>query len=87
MSYDELPTCATSQAILNNVGHTDKGRSLSTAGDGNCLFNSLSMLLCGNSGQSMEIRYRTAIELILNGKLYEEKHKKWENMSNFVSHR
>ncbi|KAK3091770.1 hypothetical protein FSP39_022506 [Pinctada imbricata] len=39
---------------------------VSVTGDGNCLFNSISVALTGHEGRSVELRLRTAIELILH---------------------
>ena len=41
-----------------------------TIGDGNCLYNSLSMHLMGNCSRSTELRCRVAYELVLQNDLY-----------------
>lgn len=41
-----------------------------TTGDGNCLFNALSISVCGNESLSEEIRVRTCIEMVLNKGYY-----------------
>ena len=39
-------------------------------GDGNCLFNSVSVTLCGNNSLATELRLRTVIEMTCNKKFY-----------------
>ena len=41
-------------------------------GDGNCLFNSMSVALVGNESMSVELRVRTCIELNENCDAYEQ---------------
>ena len=43
-----------------------------TTGDGNCLFNSVSYLLCGQESLAAELRLRTLIELTCNKQFYLE---------------
>ena len=45
-----------------NVG----GRPLHVSGDGNCLFNSVSVLLSGTRVMATELRMRCCVELVLN---------------------
>lgn len=44
--------------------------ALRSTGDGNCLFNSASILLVGNESLSLELRLRTVIELATNVEYY-----------------
>ena len=43
---------------------------IAVSGDGNCLFNSLSMAIFGNQTHATELRVRTSIELCLNQEYY-----------------
>ena len=43
-------------------------------GDGNCLFNSVSVILCGNESIACELRVRTCVELFLNFEYYKKHH-------------
>ena len=43
-------------------------------GDGNCLFNSVSVVICGNESMTCELRVRTCIELVLNFEYYKNHH-------------
>ena len=54
--------------------HQNK-KALHVKGDGNCLFNAISVALTGNENISKELKLRTFIELIFNRKFYEEIHK------------
>ena len=45
---------------------------ISVPGDGNCLFNSASILLCGTPDLALELRLRTVLELVKNKTLYTE---------------
>ncbi|KAL3891208.1 hypothetical protein ACJMK2_003471 [Sinanodonta woodiana] len=45
-------------------------RPLLTTGDGNCLFNALSIALCGAESMCCEIKVRTCIEMAFNEQLY-----------------
>ena len=42
----------------------DDGRPLYVDGDGNCMFNALSVLLVGSQVLSVELRVRTCLELV-----------------------
>ena len=46
--------------------------ALQSTGDGNCLFNSASILLTGNESISKELRLKTCIELALNLPYYQQ---------------
>lgn len=41
-----------------------------TRGDGNCLFNALSISVCGSERLTEEIRVRTCVEMVLNKEYY-----------------
>ena len=43
---------------------------LRSTGDGNCLFNSISQLLCGSEKLAIELRLRTVLELVSNFNYY-----------------
>ena len=45
-------------------------RPISTTGDGNCLFNAASFLLCGNESLATELCLRTLIEMTNNKEFY-----------------
>jgi hypothetical protein len=51
------------------------GRPGVVPGYGNCLFNSLSLLITGDFNSAAEIRYRTAVELIVNADCYKSNNK------------
>jgi hypothetical protein len=60
------------------------GRPGVIAGDGNCLFNSLSLLITGKVDSAAEIRHRTAVELIINSETY-TKMNKWAAVSGSIA--
>ncbi len=71
------PDNATSQVDQNAVttlnmcgGSMDGGRPLYVDGDGNCMFNALSVLLVGSQVLSVELRVRTCLELVNHGPAY-----------------
>lgn len=39
---------------------------IKTTGDGNCLFNTVSLAITGNEGLAIELRLRTTLELLLH---------------------
>lgn len=41
-------------------------KAVQTTGDGNCLFNAASIVLCGDKGMSLELKYKCCLELVLN---------------------
>lgn len=43
-------------------------RTLRTTGDGDCLFNAASIILCGDESMGSELKYKCCIEMVLNGK-------------------
>jgi hypothetical protein len=54
-----------SNFILDHYHSNDK-TAVVTTGDGNCLFNSVSICLCGDESRSIELRYRCCIEMVIN---------------------
>ena len=61
--------------ILGKYGGPADKIPVSTSPDGNCLFNSLSVALCGNESLASELRVRTCIEMVENEQSYLELHK------------
>ena len=60
-------------SIAANLYPEDADRSLSPVrvyGDGNCLYRSASLSVCGNESRHLELRLRTAIELCNNVQRY-----------------
>ena len=58
---------------LKSYNGKDNGRKhIQASGDGSCLFNAVSVALCGNESHSMELSTRTTIELILHSEEYEQ---------------
>ena len=61
-----------SELILESLNISIEGKiPLQVSGDGNCLFNALSVCLVGTEILSSEIRVRTCLELIKNRKAYQ----------------
>ena len=54
-----------SNFILSDY-HCDSKSALFSRGDGNCLFNSISIVLAGDESMSTELRYRCCIEMVTN---------------------
>ncbi|KAG0720132.1 Vertnin [Chionoecetes opilio] len=70
-------TDATATEILEKVNSTTPTlTSVRVLRDGSCLFNSLSVALCGTQRLALELRIRTALELIINRQEYERLHNK-----------
>ncbi|CAM1320383.1 Uncharacterised protein g7464 [Pycnogonum litorale] len=63
-----------SMSYLEESGVAASKIPLSTTGDGNCLFNAISLSLYGHERHATEIRVRTCIELIKNEKWYSEEY-------------
>ncbi|XP_076062752.1 uncharacterized protein LOC143037942 [Oratosquilla oratoria] len=71
---DDLEPDTNTIAILAKCGGGVKNRtSVCVAGDGNCLFYSVSVALCGNEELATNLRVRTVIEMVLNAEFYKEK--------------
>ena len=63
-----MPIDETAKEFLESCG----GRlPLKTRGDGNCLFNAISLVLFGNEEAATELRVRTCLELVENQGWYE----------------
>ena len=43
---------------------------IKVAGDGNCLYRAISILMCGNENQHLELRLRCVLELAQNPEYY-----------------
>jgi hypothetical protein len=70
-----MPKHSLDTTALNLINTQDsnslKGKvPVKTRGDGNCLFNSMSLALCGKDYMANELRLRTALELALNSEYY-----------------
>ena len=69
---NDFSNCKTdyiAEKVLSRCG-TNNLKALEVLGDGNCLFNSLSVIVCGNESRSFELRLRCALELILHKEYY-----------------
>ena len=73
-SQPDNATSQVDQKAVNTLnmcgGNMDGGRPLYVDGDGNCLFNALSVLLVGSQVLSAELRLRTCLELVNHGPAY-----------------
>ena len=58
-----------SREIMQNGG-IEGYTALQSTGNGNCLFNSVSILLFGNESKAVELRVRTALEMICSSQVY-----------------
>lgn len=56
------------------IGPRSGFEAVKTKGDGNCLFNSLSLAIHNNEVLATELRYRTCLEMILNRDYYIDVH-------------
>ena len=56
--------------LMSSSDITGLGVPCTTSGDGNCLFNAVSLALSGGEDFSTELRLRTALEMILNSTRY-----------------
>lgn len=63
--FEDFIQVEVSNAYLKEYFATSKVAFVST-GDGNCLFNSISILLVGNESRSLELRYRCCLEMVAN---------------------
>ncbi|WAR31702.1 VRTN-like protein [Mya arenaria] len=59
----ETETDYVAQDILSRF-HTTNGITLKVTGDGDCLFNAVSLLLFGNETKSIELRYKTVLLMV-----------------------
>ena len=83
---DSLVADKVSAAILKELGTPVPGKSpIYVSGDGNCLYNAISMALFGHEGLAKELRVKTCIELSENQKLYEVKNERLDLVSPSIS--
>ena len=61
------------QYILNKCRLQNLGIPSMTTGDGNCLFNAVSIALTGNEDRAAELRLRTSVEMALNADTYQRR--------------
>ncbi|KAK3107530.1 hypothetical protein FSP39_016804 [Pinctada imbricata] len=57
------------------LGQNSDFLAVETTGDGNCLFNAISLGIQNNENLAVEIRYRTCLEMIMNRAFYINEHK------------
>ena len=62
--------CQVSNHLLGETSEFIQVLLIEASGDGNCLFNSVSLLLYGNQGFSIELRMRAIFHMILNYESY-----------------
>ena len=70
------PDCVSKMILENHKLSFDRKMPAFVSGDGNCLFNSLSVGLVGHEKLATEIRVRTCLEMILNRHAYYDGQKK-----------
>ncbi|KAK3089318.1 hypothetical protein FSP39_002697 [Pinctada imbricata] len=56
------------------LGNNSNYFAVETTGNGNCLFNALSLALQNNESLSLELRFRTTLEMILHRSFFERDH-------------
>ena len=67
----DFSTDRVSKQILDSLNMSVAGRTpVYVSGDGNCLYNAISVGICGNESLSTELRVRTCLELIKNRHAY-----------------
>ena len=66
-----MPIDETAKEFLESCGGRLPRLPLKTRGDGNCLFNAISLVLFGNEEAATELRVRTCLELVENQGWYE----------------
>lgn len=64
-NFNNLKQDPVSNAILSEYYFTGKV-ALASSGNGNCLFNAVSILLAGDEIRATELRYRCTIEMVSN---------------------
>ena len=67
-----------SQSVANVCGRIPSRVPIHVSGDGNCLFNAVSVAIQGNEELSCELRVRTCLELVLNFEHYKA-HANYQN--------
>ncbi|KAL3882228.1 hypothetical protein ACJMK2_028592 [Sinanodonta woodiana] len=55
---------------MDNYFDHINGIPLTTSDDGDCLFNAISILLCGNETMSVKLRYNMCIKLVPSWEQY-----------------
>lgn len=71
LSFKHLKSDLISQDILSSLNLSIPGRRpIHVSGNGNCLFNSISIALCGSEKYATELRVRTCVELVTNKQKY-----------------
>jgi hypothetical protein len=65
--YAEHPSLPVDEIAANILlwYHAEKGIPLRTTGDGHCLFNAVSIILCGNESKSNELSFKTTLMMVL----------------------
>ncbi|XP_077867410.1 vertnin-like [Saccoglossus kowalevskii] len=61
--------------IWEKAGGDEQLKPVSVMGDGNCLFNALSVACVGDESAATELRLRTCIEMVNNEEYYTEYHR------------
>ena len=56
--------------IMANYVDDEDGVPLQTTGDGDCLFNAVSILLYGDAHMSIVLKYHTCVQLVSNTETY-----------------
>ena len=65
ISYNELVEDRVSASIMGQyMGEITNRKPVETTGDGDCLFNAVSILLNGNESLSVELRFLTVLEMV-----------------------
>ena len=73
ISGDFVEQDMNAQYILNKCRLVNLGIPSMTTGDGNCLFNAVSIALTGNEDRAPELRLRTSVEMALNADTYKRR--------------
>lgn len=70
--YERLQSDKLASMLIPSEINVDEGgqQALKCTGNGNCLYNSASLVLCGDEHLSTSLRILTACELFRNGQLY-----------------
>jgi len=68
------PTQQAGRGVTVAVSAVDEYRPLMVAGDGNCLYRSVSLLLYGTDSYHELLRLTTAVEILSNQQWYDTKH-------------
>ena len=71
-SYAALQTDENANQLLEQLGGSLNKRPIITTGDGNCLFNAVSLCLTGSEVLSTKLRYFTAVKFGTNHHKYKD---------------